>query len=129
MLIKNGNRSFTLIEILITVAIIVLLVGGTVASYSLLSAKSKDNRRKVDIENIRAALEMYRSANGVYLTTGQYPTTLTAPVVYISPVPKDPVTNLDYTYTSADGSSYVLTADLSDGTHYQAGPYGASIVP
>ncbi len=121
------KKAFTFIELLVSVAIVAVLVGGAAASYSLLNRNARNNRRKADIENIRAALEMYRSNEGLYPFTNHLgdlsPT-------YISPLPTDPKTGLTYSdYTSADGSTYLLRADMEPSGHYQAGPYGASVVP
>ncbi|MFH0979716.1 MAG: prepilin-type N-terminal cleavage/methylation domain-containing protein, partial [Candidatus Roizmanbacteria bacterium] len=60
------KKSFTLIEVLVVVGIIGLLTSIAVASYSRMGQQSRDARRKTDLEQIRSALEMYRSNNDEY---------------------------------------------------------------
>lgn len=57
---------FTLIEILIAVAIIAILTAIGIVSYSSVNKRSRDAKRFGDIEQIRSALEMYRSDRGHY---------------------------------------------------------------
>lgn len=63
-------KSFTMIEILVVVTVIGVLFASAVVSYRSLTVSSRDAKRKADLEQIRAALEMYRSSepsvNGSY---------------------------------------------------------------
>ena len=67
MKIKNG---FTFIEILIVVSIIGILASIGMVSYASASKKSRDGKRKADMEQVRAALEMYRVDNDGYPVSG-----------------------------------------------------------
>jgi len=60
------KKSFTLIEILVVATIIALLATAATITYAQLTKQSRDARRKTDLEQIRAALEMYRSNNNQY---------------------------------------------------------------
>jgi len=128
------KKSFTLIEILVVTTIIVLLTATAVVTYSTFLKQSRDARRKADLGQISAALEMYRSNNDAYPTTGL--SQLTAPTIYIQSVPTDP-RNPTYTYYySATASDYTLGAYLEGGgttcaagqcggnCNYCLGPYG-----
>lgn len=133
MFLKKSATGFTLIEILVVCTIISLLVAGGVASYAQFGKQSRDARRKADIEQIRAALELYRSNSA----TSSYPLTLEAlEPLYLQDEVLDPKTKLPYTYTpltSANGTcpaettpctSYsVKSPDFESGT-YNANPYG-----
>lgn len=69
MLGKDVNRGFTLVELLVVLAILGLLVGlvGPQVMKHLSSAKSKTAR--LQIEDLGSAMDMF------YLDSGRYPTT------------------------------------------------------
>ncbi len=133
---KKPN-SFTLIEILVVVTIISLLTAGGISSYVNFNKQSRDARRKADLEQIRAALEMYKSNSSV----SSYPvnaTTSLAPT-YIKSYPTDPKDSVAYLYiplTSAGATctvepcpNYQLSASLeASGSQYQVNPYGGSTI-
>jgi len=127
------KKSFTLIEILVVATIIGLLAAVSTISYSQLSKQSRDARRKTDLEQIRSALEMYRSNND------QYPTTITincssvggiidgSGAIYLSSIPKDPKCNIySYYYFSSDGTDYTLGAYLESGGTNCGGSCGSA---
>ena len=60
------KRGFTLIEILVASTIIAVLSVVGVASYTSINKRSRDAKRKSDLEQMRSALEMYRIDNGFY---------------------------------------------------------------
>ena len=130
-MLNKSSKSFTLIEILVVITLVGLISAGISASYSQFLKQSRDARRKSDVENVRAALEMYRSND----PSGYYPnalSTLVGPTVYIKEIPKDPKSNLIYpTYTptcTIGCTTYTLKATLDSGGAYEANPYGASTV-
>lgn len=109
------NKGFTLIEVLVAAVIVIVLASVGVSSYVNISRKSRDARRISDFEQIRAALEMYRSDNGYYPNTGAGNWTamsnLSAVLVsnYVQAIPADPrdVTNVyQYRATNASGGQY-----------------------
>lgn len=65
----NKRFGFTLMEILITITIMGLLGAVAFTSYGALSKSARDSKRKSDLEQMRGALEIYKSANGTYPTT------------------------------------------------------------
>ena len=102
MIESKRNRGFTLIELLVVLAILAMLAGlvGPKVMDALGSSKSKAAR--VQIEDLSAALDMYR------LDTGNYPKELNAlvestgdnwngPYLKKKKLPKDPWGN-DYVY-------------------------------
>lgn len=110
---KNG---FSLLEVLVASVIVIVLTATGVASYANVSRKSRDARRTSDLEQVRAALEMYRSDNGFYPATGNGAWTnissLGAGVLvntYMQAVPADPrdTTNFyRYIATNRSGANY-----------------------
>ncbi len=64
------RRGFTLIEILVAATILAVLAAIGLVSYSKVNQRSRDSKRKSDIEQIRSAVEMYRLDMGYYPNTG-----------------------------------------------------------
>ena len=112
--------------------------------------KSRDSKRKGDVESIRSALEIFRSNSSSYPVALD---SLTSPTIYIQTVPKDPLNNQGYFYkyqafpaacspAGTPCSDYVIGAYLegtsscavgaapaekckgSSNCNYCAGPYG-----
>lgn len=126
------KKGFTLIEILVVATIISLLAGGGLISYSTFSKNSRDARRKADLEQIRAALEMYRSNVGAYPTTAP-PQGLPFGTgsltdgsnTYLQKIPQDPKSNRNYFYSSS-GSNYTLACQLENSSTCTSPPGGNS---
>jgi general secretion pathway protein G len=119
---KNG---FTLIEILVTISIIGLLTMIGITNFRVANQKARDGRRQGDLEQIRAALELYRTDEGEYpnsITSGDPMESLTG-TIYMKEIPTDPVSTQSYYYTS-DGNTYTLCAALELDTNGVCG--GAS---
>jgi prepilin-type N-terminal cleavage/methylation domain-containing protein len=60
------KQGFTLIELLVAATIIVLLTAIGLVSFSVANRQARDAKRKADLEQVRAALEIYRSDNPSY---------------------------------------------------------------
>lgn len=119
---KSG---FTLIEILVVITIIALLAVGGLASFQGITRASRDGRRKTDIEQIRAAIELYRNNND----NGSYPDSSDITVscasttgitdtdnTYLARVPLDPqCTAITYSYQPTDSAGGACdSADSAD---------------
>jgi general secretion pathway protein G len=135
------KKSFTLIEILVVTTIIVLLTATAVVTYTAFLKQSRDAKRKTDLEQISAALEMYRSNSNTYPVGSVYATTLlvlTTPVTYIQSLPTDPKSSSYSYYYNGTASDYTIAAYLEGGgtvcvaapncsaagCNYCLGPYG-----
>lgn len=68
--LKN-ERGFTILELIIVIAIIGILAVLLIASLSEVRKKGRDARRDRDVHEIRTALNLYFAANGHYPTNGQ----------------------------------------------------------
>ena len=116
------KQGFTFLEILISMTIIAVLTAIGIVSYSSVNKRSRDVKRKSDLEQIRSALEMYRSDYSAYPGAGAGGVTDAQDLVstlvstYIPAVPDDPGTSGTYYYqaitTSGVYSSYCICADL-----------------
>ncbi len=120
----HRDRGFTVLELLVTVAIIAVLSTVIVTMTNSARIKGRDGNRVSQIRQIRYALEQYRLVNGqypqcLYVAAG-CGTTLNG-TTFMKNVPVDPKTAAPYAYaglaTSAGGStctSYHLGSTLED---------------
>jgi general secretion pathway protein G len=139
------KKGFSLIEILVVVTIISMLASIAAVSYSRFVKQSRDSRRRSDLEQIRAASELYRNFKGSYPTalvftgSGQI---VDGATKYMTKVPSDPMyaSTPSYTYyysSVAPFQDYILCAYLEGGNttsitavcgaqncNYCMGPYG-----
>ena len=63
---RGDSESFTLIELLLCMAIVAILVGLTFAAVSALYSKANRSRATSEITAMGAALEGYKTDNGIY---------------------------------------------------------------
>jgi len=59
---KQSN-GFTLLELMVIITLVAMLALSGFSSYSASQKSARDSRRKTDLETVRQALELYRSAN------------------------------------------------------------------
>ena len=108
------KKAFTLVEILVVVTIMSLLASIAAVSYSQFVKQSRDARRKTDIEQIRAAIELYRNFKGEYPTPGMVFGTdqiVDGSTVYMSKIPNDPKSpSYIYFYNRPTSTDYNLCA-------------------
>lgn len=57
---------FTLIEVLVVVTLLSILATFSISNYSQIQKQGKDSRRKTDLSQVKAALELYYSVNNSY---------------------------------------------------------------
>lgn len=126
-----NKKGFTLIELLVVIAIIGLLSTLAVVALGSARQKSRDAKRLSDIKQVQTALELY------YTDNNAYPTAATAVTLgdgthaclnssgfaasgcasaYMGLVPTDPQSTGLYSYISADGTTYTITATLEGTT-------------
>lgn len=122
----SGNHGFTLIEMLIVIAVIAILAGVVLTGVSGFQASARDTRRIGDLRNAQNHLELFYNRCGHYpvddgATCGgaagapsevNWAQLVTALETVTSQVPTDPGAG-DYEYGyGQDGLSYVLKATL-----------------
>jgi type II secretion system protein G len=103
---KGGDSAFTLIELLIVVAIIAILALIAVPNFLEAQTRAKISRAKADMRSLNTALEAYRVDYNQYppdVDSGAYPRMhddwgnelasyhmITTPVAYMTTIPRDP---------------------------------------
>lgn len=105
------SRGFTLIEILVVVAIIGILAAAIVVTVNNARVGSRDAKRLADIKELQTALQFYFDKN----TT--FPASLDELVSggQIPQLPTDPTTREPYWYDlTGGGTSYHLAANLEN---------------
>lgn len=58
---KSGKNGFTLIEVLIVIAIMTILISFLIPNFSGMRVRARDARRKSDLSQIQKSLELYKS--------------------------------------------------------------------
>ena len=125
-------KGFTLIELLVVIAIMGTLVTILLPNFIGSRQRSKDARRKLDVEQIVSALEQYRSVAGTYpaslthncdaaLETLTYTDTTVTPNVtttFLTAVPQDPGCATYKYFSSIDvaNNNYAVCAYLESTT-------------
>jgi len=112
----SKSKGFTLLELLIVVGIIGILISIATISYSSIQKKTRDIKRKDDLNTLQKEFEMY------YQTKGSYPTGIGATACFASLVatittavkPVDPYTGSDYTWHACTAQSYCLCTGVLD---------------
>ncbi len=112
--IFGKSEGFTLIELIVVISIIGILSSVLVANFMQVRSKTRDGVRKKDLEQIRLALEVYRTDEG------EYPDALpscnaeivgeTSSNIYMKKTPCDPLNDDPYTYTKVSNTTYMLYA-------------------
>ncbi len=98
--LREQRRAFTLIELLIVVAIIAILAAIAVPNFLEAQTRSKVSRTLADVRSMRTALESYRIDNNAYPETDfgvaevnngvLGPLRMTTPISYITSLPSSP---------------------------------------
>jgi general secretion pathway protein G len=114
---RRYDVAFTLIELIVVVAIIVILTGLVLSTVGYVQKKAARSRAETEIAAMSAALENYKTDNGVYPrdnTTNQYTDTLNAQQ------------NFDATQPVYQHASFYLYTQLSGDSSGNRSPTGKS---
>lgn len=109
---RNREKGFTFVELLVVITIIAVISAVAMVNFASTNANARDSKRKSDIEQVRAALEICRAESGAY------PLTLGTSIVcggqtYLNNVPEDPKegqAGYGYQYTYVSATQYTLCA-------------------
>jgi len=116
------KKGFTLIEMLIVVAIIAILASVFLVGLRGFRAGAYDSRRISDLQKMQSYLEIYYTKNRAYpnvSTWSDLQTTLINAGVGVTAIPNDPLSGNKYDYgiDKSDFQSYVLGARFSTSDH------------
>lgn len=127
------RSGFSLLELIVVISIIAIITAVSAIPYTNFVKNSRDSRRKVDLEQLRAALELYKSnsENGTYPGVSNY-VDLAGELspTYIKTLPEDPQPGKTYEYecNNIDScTSYIITSNLESGQTYTIEPNGSAI--
>jgi len=135
-MIHNSSSGFSLIELLVVVSLIGILLVISLPAFSQSRKGSRDAKRKVDLEQIRSALEVYRTDCKTYpsrIDSGQALSGVEDSCKgnqYMAEVPADPIpSSYVYFYSRGGANSYTLCAYLetSSGDAGCAGDCGENV--
>jgi prepilin-type N-terminal cleavage/methylation domain-containing protein len=118
-MVKSAKRGFTLIELMIVVAIIGILAAIAIPKFAELIRKSNEGASKGNLGSIRSALSIYYGD-----MEGQYPTNMNALTIsgkYLSEVPKSKAPNyhsdtaaIVHQVSANDGAGWTYNSTVAD---------------
>ena len=129
------KKGFSLIEILVVIAVIAALTGITMMFTQSSRSTSRDEQRKIELQTIQTGLEEFRAHCGTYLSNHSYQTRVGGPLtgvdwvaagtghktcissnVFMDEIPDDPQSpERAYRYNrSSTGQGYVICAALEN---------------
>ncbi len=86
-----NTKGFTLVELVVVITIIGIMTTVGIVSYRNTLKETRDQKRMVNLQNIRSSLELYRSSQ----TNSVYPLTLKTPLQTAGfAIPVDPLSGL-----------------------------------
>jgi len=95
----TSKKGFTLVELLIVIAILGVLVTIGLGSFRSSQARGRDAERKSDLKQIASSLELYFSDYEAYPDSIPWGAEFTdGKTVYFKVVPKDPISDYSYFY-------------------------------
>ncbi|MBW7955946.1 prepilin-type N-terminal cleavage/methylation domain-containing protein [Patescibacteria group bacterium] len=103
------RSGFTLIELMVVVAIIGVLMAAGIIAFSNAQVTARDAKRKADIDAISKAFEQYYADHN-----GLYPPTTGSFVSYFptNTRPRDPRFGIEYSYVIVSPTDYCICATL-----------------
>ncbi len=111
------QKGFTLVELLVVVAVIGILSTLLVANFIGVRQRGRDAQRKSNLRQMQSALELYRADQAGYPTSlpacGAAFTSIDGKAIYMQKVPCDP-SGVSYSYTSSDTTKYTVIGCLEN---------------
>jgi general secretion pathway protein G len=117
---RDAQRGFTLIEMMIVVAIIAILVSILVPNFVRARAQAQTAACEANLKEIATALELYETDNEHYPSSGTVDSSNTSLSPYLKQVPVDPAAGPSVYYSFTVSNADTSNADYSivcPGTH------------
>lgn len=123
---KEGMKGFTLVELLIVIAIIGILATLVLVALSDARSKARDARRESDIRQIGLAMEMAYDDDQAYPTSAAIPASIaSSTTTYLSSTPSDPQGgSYGWTDNTANNQIYCVSANLEKGPFFRCNQDG-----
>lgn len=129
MSIKIKDKGFTLLELLIVIAIIGILSALLMVNFVGIKQRARDGQRKSNLRQIQSALELYRADQGSYIDQLQSCGANLQSVsgtIYMRKIPCDPLDGTtSYSYWT-DTRKYCLRACLENASDKDADQQSAN---
>jgi prepilin-type N-terminal cleavage/methylation domain-containing protein len=118
---KKQRQGFTLIEIMIVIAIIAILASAVLIGLGSTQKAGRDSRRISDLRQVQTALELYHNDKATYPIETTWAAMandlMTDTNISVGTIPNDPNPGATYYYTNvAGGQDYVIGAQLETGS-------------
>jgi len=115
------RRSFTLIEVLVVIAVLASMVAVLLPNYMEIRIKARDSKRKSELKNIQKALEVYKNnrdpityPTGLPPACAQFVDAQNPSIVLMQKFPSEPLYNCTtgYYFSLTDVDTYELQGCL-----------------
>ncbi len=120
-ILLHTSPGFTLVELLVSIAIIGILSSIVIVNLSGFRERGRDTQRKSDLLQIQTALELYRADQAAYPATNAFPncgaSLSSGTSVYMQTLPCDPLPGATWGtryFYSSTGNAYTLFACLEN---------------
>lgn len=129
-LFRNGQRGFTIVELLIVIVVIAILAAIVIVAYNGIQNRANDTAIQADLRNLAVQVYNYQTMNGDY-PTGNYNLGITGIPVFHAARPAYQAIygngNLFYCAGMVNGvSSYALISKSQSGTAYMYSSWGGA---
>lgn len=114
---SQKNRGFTLLEILVVIAVIGILMAVLIPRFTGIQTDAKKKQALSELRSLKTAVEIYRNNNNAYPAAATWDSLLVAETNrVIDEVPNDPF--------RAAGNKYTYGLDTTAGSYYVIYSYG-----